>query len=289
MERLVTYDFTSWTPSINQDEDIADHLEQGKVILFPYLPFELTADEKNLLDPHLVSGERKNITYTPESPHLAGLARMEHEITLKNLMARFSQATTALIKTLFPLYAQDLGVARTTFRPVKLDGRLQSLTKDDSRLHVDAFPASPTQGKRILRVFSNINPQGVPRTWRVGEAFTKVAKSFPVHLHPLLEPKHTLLNLFGITKTRRTLYDHVMLSIHDEMKLNEDYQLSADSELFELPAQSTWIVFTDQASHAALGGQHMLEQSFNLPIHALKHPHQSPLRVLEKKLSRKLA
>ena len=32
--------------------------------------------------------------------------------------------------------------------------------KDDTRLHVDSFPATPSGGRRILRVFSNVNPDG---------------------------------------------------------------------------------------------------------------------------------
>lgn len=44
---------------------------------------------------------------------------------------------------------------------------------DDRRLHVDAFPTRPNYGERILRVFANVNPAGVPRAWRVGEPFGK--------------------------------------------------------------------------------------------------------------------
>ena len=33
-----------------------------------------------------------------------------------------------------------------------------SWRKDDSRLHVDAFPSRPNRGERILRVFCNVNP-----------------------------------------------------------------------------------------------------------------------------------
>ena len=55
---------------------------------------------------------------------------------------------------------------------------MQSWRADDRRLHVDAFPSRPNYGERILRVFTNVNPDGEPRVWRVGEPFEAVARRF---------------------------------------------------------------------------------------------------------------
>ena len=68
--------------------------------------------------------------------------------------------------------------AKTSLRPVEVSGRRQSWRKDDTRLHVDSFPSQPSCGKRILRVFSNVNPDGRPRVWKVGEPFEAVARKF---------------------------------------------------------------------------------------------------------------
>ncbi len=54
------------------------------------------------------------------------------------------------------------------------------------------------------------------------------------------------------------------------------------------PPGSTWIVYTDQVSHAAMSGQYVFEQSFYLPIHGLKNESTSPLRTLEHFLNCKL-
>jgi len=42
-------------------------------------------------------------------------------------------------------------------------------------------------------------------------------------------------------------------------------------------------------SHAAMSGQYQLEQTFLLPIGAMREPQRSPLRVLERLKGRRLA
>ena len=79
-----------------------------------------------------------------------------------------------------------------------------------------------------------------------------------------------------------------MLGLHDRGKLDEEYQREAWRERFDFPAGSTWVCFTDQVLHAALGGQYMLEQTFMLPVSAMLHAERSPLRVLERLAGRSL-
>ena len=98
-----------------------------------------------------------------------------------------------------------------------------------------------------------------------------------------------LLEKTGITKGRRSAYDHVMLNLHDQAKLDDEYQRTAPRTHFEFPAQSTWIVFTDRVMHAALAGQFLLEQTFYLPVAAMQDPRLAPLRILEEHYRRRLA
>jgi len=107
-------------------------------------------------------------------------------------------------------------------------------------------------------------------------------------MHPPLVGAHSLLKLFGLTKKKRTLYDHYMLSIHNSMKRDETYQKSAIQEKMEFPSNSSWIVFTDLVSHAALSGQHLLEQTFYLPAEKQLKPDLAPLKKLENYLQRSL-
>lgn len=79
-----------------------------------------------------------------------------------------------------------------------------------------------------------------------------------------------------------------MLQIHDSMKGNEHYQKTVQQETVAFPSGSSWIVYTDQVSHAAMSGQHVLEQTFHMPLNSLKVPSTAPLHVMEKHLKKSL-
>jgi hypothetical protein len=78
------------------------------------------------------------------------------------------------------------------------------------------------------------------------------------------------------------------LGLHDGAKLDAQYQQSSPQLEFSFPAGTTWLCFTDQTMHAALAGQFCLEQTFHLPVEALRFPERSPLRVLERLTGRTL-
>jgi hypothetical protein len=86
-----------------------------------------------------------------------------------------------------------------------------------------------------------------------------------------------LLHWVKATKTLRSAYDHYQLQLHDRMKLDDIYQQDVNKQVVPFPTQSTWIVFTDHVSHAALSGQFLLEQTFYLPVSAMGNPEHSPL------------
>jgi hypothetical protein len=143
-------------------------------------------------------------------------------------------------------------------------------------------------GKRILRIFSNVNPSGRPRCWRLGESFEQVAARFAPAVRPPAPGSLTLMQLFRVTRGRRSLYDHYMLGLHDAMKANDDYQKTCPQSTFDFPALSTWAVFTDSVPHAVTAGQHQFEQTFYLEVDGMAHPEKSPLRILEKQLGKSL-
>jgi hypothetical protein len=79
-----------------------------------------------------------------------------------------------------------------------------------------------------------------------------------------------------------------MLQLHDLGKLDEEYQRGSAHAALDLPAGSTWVVYTDQVLHAALAGQYLFEQTFHLPVDAMVHPENAPLRTLERLSGRSL-
>ena len=132
-------------------------------------------------------------------------------------------------------------------------------------------------GLRILRVFCNINPHGEPRVWHLGEPFDRVIQRFAKQIPDYRASVAKLLKLIKVTKTLRSAYDHYQLQLHDRMKLDDNYQQKVEKKLINFAAQSTWLVFTDQVSHAALSGKFLLEQTFYLPVSAMASPNLSPL------------
>lgn len=281
---------TGWSdePSLDLAQGSIAALERGDVLFLPRLSFAVEVGEDEIFSPGILSSS-KNASFDRGSGYVAGTTLTGGSLDrLRRVMSRFSESASALVNRLFPGYAGRMIRARASFRPAEIAGRRTSWRKDDTRLHVDSFPATPVQGRRILRVFSNVNPAGRPRTWRVGGDFTEVVSRFAARLVLPWPGSATFLRLLRITKTRRTAYDALMLQLHDLMKQDVEFQRECEQELFEFPARSTWIAFTDQVSHAAMAGQYQLEQTFLLPVEAMEDERRSPLRVLERLTGRRL-
>lgn len=276
-------DIHDWQPAAHSHSEVSA-LEQGKVLFLPELAFSLNADERPLIAETTVEPQRKNISFNPQKGRLTGVAREQDAQLIKSMMLRHYQACCQLVAAILPEYQTALHSPINTLRlhPVKSWGAQSSWRKDDSRLHVDAFPSRPNHGERILRLFTNINPQGVSREWRVGEPFPQLAKRFYPRLKGFSPLLSWLQQRAGITKSYRSHYDALMLQMHDEMKADGDYQRQGRQLAISFPAGSSWLCFSDQTPHAAMAGQYMLEQTWFLPVEAMQDPQQSPLRVLER-------
>ncbi|HET8882055.1 MAG TPA: Kdo hydroxylase family protein, partial [Solimonas sp.] len=237
-----------------------------------------------------LSGARKNISYNPANGRLQGAGGdAALEARLRNFLFRYHGSARALVERLFAPYRGHLIDGRASYRPAEIAGRVpKSWRHDDTRLHVDAFPATPVHGRRLLRVFNNINPHGEPRRWQVGEPFAEVATRFAPRAPKPNALAAQLMALTKITKSKRTAYDHYMLQLHDGMKADPDYQAQVVKTPAEFAPGETWIVYSDQVSHAVLAGRYMLEQTFYVPVDALQYPERSPLRVLERVTGRSL-
>lgn len=290
---LHTLTTSSWTAPFStvEQESAITALENGKIVYFPNLSFEFSLAEQALLTPQILIAGMKNISFNPKNNKVKGIIESK-EKSLSSLMTllmiRFFNNSRFLLNNILPHYQGALQIGRTSYRPIEVLGRKASLLKDDTRLHVDAFPATPNQGKRILRVFSNVNPENKARLWHLGEPFEQVAQQFLPKLKKPFLGYRKLLSLLKITKSYRSLYDHMMLSLHDEMKKSDAYQNKVKKTEMPFPAGATWVVMTDCVSHAALSGQFLLEQTFYLEPSKMKDPQKSPLRILEKMLDKKL-
>jgi 3-deoxy-D-manno-oct-2-ulosonic acid (Kdo) hydroxylase len=275
-----------WDP--DPGDRLIEALEGGGVLYFPRLAFRIGSDESSIFTPSIL-GRAKNASFDPRSGTLGGTTLRGRDVdALRGLMHRFSHSAATLVTRLLPAYGRNLQQARASFRPAEIVGRSTSWRKDDTRLHVDSFPATPSGGRRILRLFSNVNPANRPRVWRIGGPFEAVARRFETRLRVPWPGAGQLLALLKITKSRRTPYDALMLQLHDAMKSDEEFQRQSQQTSFDFPPGSTWLCFTDEVSHAATSGQYQLEQTFLLPVDSMLEAHRSPLRILERLKGRTL-
>jgi hypothetical protein len=261
----------------------ASVLESGGLVLFPDMAFALEADERPLIDPAILNGKSKNVSLDPATGRVKGVQVDDAaNAALGRMLSRFADYAEDLLGELTPRYAGALQRRRTSFRPGSVGTRALSPRKDDRRLHTDAFPSNPVQGRRILRVFANINPAGEGRVWELGEDdFQTLAERYRDRIGGSARSAW-LMERLGLTKGRQSGYDQAMLRLHDAAKLDEAYQRTAPKRRMVFPAGCMWVVYTDSVLHAALAGQHALEQTFLMPFEAMETEALAPVRVLER-------
>ena len=284
MDVLFPVEIASWDGPFSAEVQTGtcDALEGGKVLFFPGLGFGFEEQERRLLTPDVSDGKAKNVSLKPGGG-LRGTSCTGADVhLLEQMMERFATTAMRFMGKLIPPYADHLERARTSYRPVEIAGRAASAIHDDTRLHIDAFPSRPMRGRRILRLFTNVNPAGAPREWHVGEPFEDMARRFLPAAREGSRLRAWLLGITGITRETRSPYDGLMLGLHDGAKLDEDYQRNSPRADIPFPASSTWVCYTDQVMHAALAGQFVLEQTFHLDVDAMAAPERSPLRTLER-------
>jgi hypothetical protein len=290
------FDITQWHgPFEAGTRARAQHtLEHGKLLYFPKMPFPLSNSETEFLDGRLTDGKAKNISLDHTSGRLQGTsATGERAERLAAMIERFGAGATRFIKDLLPNYSK-VERARTSYRPVEVEGRPYSVIQDDRLLHVDAFPSRPMKnGRRILRFFANVapfSPSGAgSRHWEVGEPFADFAAKFAPSIKPHFPGKSWAYEKLGVTRGKRSAYDEIMLSLHDAAKRDAHYQKSAPHTALDFPPGSCWLVYTDQVLHAALKGEFALEQTFHFDVTEMGEPDTAPIRVLERITGKTLA
>jgi hypothetical protein len=303
MSVIVLDDFSypeGWN-DLSRSEDRArwccSQLEDGHVLLLERIPFNLPETDLQFLRRQQQSSSslHKNISYRPKQDKLRGFAagRSEDVERLHQIMRNYSaQVVNFLSKFLIP-YSQHWKLDFASFRPLEEKGRDLPIHKRNDLLHVDAFPGRPTRGGRILRCFTNINPSEA-RTWLLGSHFFEIAERYSdgAGLRKIAQsaiaPRSGVRNviarigkLVGIPGVERSAYDKLMLSFHDYLKENADYQREGTRIRADFPPSSTWLAFTDAVPHAVLSGRLALEQTLIVPVNALISPEKSPLRKLE--------
>jgi hypothetical protein len=273
-------------------------LERGQILFFRDLPFDLPAADREYLVAQQWAELRmhKNVSYRPSEDVLRGVSGDPATVERVHAILRnYSSQLIGFLKNFLMPYAGKWTVDFTSFRPFEEERRGLPLHKRNDLLHVDAFPSRPTQGGRILRVFTNLNPSK-PRVWNTAENFELLAKRYAkdAGLDRIADDSwvsRTVQDLgakLGFRAAGRTPYDMFMLGFHDYLKENADFQKNFPKNHLEFPPLSTWLVFTDGVAHAAMSGQFALEQTFLVPPKALVAPDFAPYKILENIAGRSL-
>jgi hypothetical protein len=258
-------------------------LEAGKVLYFPNFGqhgFAPQKEELALFREDIRDPKTRNISLSAGGDLKGVVGDDATKALMAGMIGRFRAEAESLLGNLVPRYGEHLRRGATSFRPAVVQNRVQSWRADDRRLHVDAFPSRPNYGERLLRVFTNVNLEGEPRVWRVGEPFEDVARRFLPKAKPYSAWQAKVLNALHVTKSLRSEYDHIMLQLHDAMKSDLDYQKNAPQVTFNFPPGCAWVCFSDQTSHAVMAGQYMMEHTLQLsPMHQYDKD-ASPLAIL---------
>lgn len=287
------YTRDGWS-SADHSREWCQELESGRMLLFDGVPFELPAEDRDFLlsQKQVESRFHKNISYRPAKDLLRGIASDSPDrARMQDVMRRYSKQVVSFVMRFLAPYAKDFKLDYASFRPLEEESRDLALHKRNDLLHVDAFPTRPTRGARILRVFTNINPQ-VDRVWTTGEPFhvlaPKLAEGAGLRrfANPTLTERVSFAaqrtgHMVGLPVPNRSKYDRFMLHFHDWLKENAEFQSHSPKVRTDFSPGCTWLVYTDGVPHAVLSGQYLLEQTFIIPQRALVAPERSPLQVLE--------
>jgi hypothetical protein len=267
-------------------------LERGRVLFFREPPFPLPQADREFLLAQEWTDLRmhKNVSYRPTEDTLRGISGEAGKIQRIHAIFRdYSAHVIEFAKNFLAPYAKRWRVDFASFRPIEEERRGLPLHKRNDLLHVDAFPSRPTRGGRILRVFTNLNPEK-PRVWNTTDSFESLARTHAERagLRKIAEDDGFVSRTvqdwgakLGFSGFGRTPYDMFMLRFHDYLKENQEFQAACPKVRMEFPPGSTWMVFTDGVAHAVLSGRFAIEQTFLIPPGALVAPQFSPYRILE--------
>jgi len=276
-------------------------LEAGDILYFPVSPPLLSEQDRAFLvtQRQIDASYHKNVSYRPAQDRLRGADQDDpaQRTLFHQIMRGYSQRSIAFMTALLNRYTAGWKIDFASFRPVEEEGRQLSLHSRNDLLHFDSFPSRPSHGDRLLRLFTNINRER-PRIWITTDHFESLAGQFAqrIGLYRKPGPVEVLKQLttraartLGLPVVDRPPYDRYMLKFHHAMKEDTSFQTHCRKDRWEFPAGSSWIVFTDGASHACLSGQYMLEQTFIVRRSSLVFPEKAPIAILEKLAGHSLA
>lgn len=292
-------------PGIEQATKWCAYLEAGLILYFPQSPVPvLKADFEFLSSRQQATGKRhQTIAYNPVRDRLCGFdhrALSAHESErLRVILRRYSDNAAKFLEGFLAPYERRWRLDRTSFQCIQEAGRNTPLRRRNDLLHIDAFPARPTRGWRILRFFQNVHPTQAC-DWVVCEPFPRIVEAFcpailamPRGQSRAASAARRVAEVTGLAdlapRWMRTPYDRFMLQLHNAMKQEAEFQRLCHKVSLQFAPGSSWMVYTETVPHAIRAGQFALEQTLLVDPAATVTPDSAPLALLEKMADARLA
>lgn len=269
-----------------------ERLERGELVVFERCPFPLPAGEDlEFLLACELDGVSKSITLFPDTGLMGGHlpAPPAVEARLKQLLGDFSRVATSWLAGALPRYHAAMRIGPMRFRVAEERGRVIDPRLTGRLLHVDANSDMPALGDSFLRIFVNINPER-DREWLTSLPLAALLDQWGDSVRVAGEGRAPVLRrvrmgigrALGRVQPPDTSYDELMMRLHFYGKTDPYLQMCAPQTHWIFPPGSAWVVFSDLVSHAVVGGQYAIDQTYLVPARAFRRPGRSTKAVIER-------
>jgi hypothetical protein len=280
--------------------ELTDHLERGRVLMFPTPPLELPSDEdirflKEQTPEYHVS---KNISYYPRAGLIRGIkAPDDIQQRTRSILKDYQERVETCLQRLIPTFTQGWRSATSSLRVFEEGNRDIPIRSRSDLIHLDAGTYGASRGDLILRFLTNLDDK--ERVWKCKGTVSDLVETFGEAAglqrgDGLL--RDSILNRMGSGMVRglskvfptmgtleRSAYDQAMRHMHNYMKESDEFQQDPEGMVeIRFPPKSCWLVFADMAGHSCLSGEFAMINTFMVPRRNFRHREFSPWEVLSR-------
>jgi hypothetical protein len=283
-----------------QPFELTDHLERGRLPVFPTPPLQLPSDEELRFLKHQTPRyhTRKNISYYPRARRLLGIrgpAAVEQRTEV--ILSAYQDRVESCLQRLIPSFTPGWTSATCSLRVFEENNRDIPIRSRSDRLHIDAGTYGASRGNLILRFLTNLDDK--ERVWRCKGTVADLVESFAEAaglrrddrllqdglLHRMGSGMvRGLSQVFPVLGTlERSAYDRAMRQMHNYMKESEAFHQESEGMVeIRFKPKSCWLVFADMAGHSCLSGEFAMINTFMVPRQNFRHSEFSPWETLSR-------
>jgi hypothetical protein len=278
--------------TVNLAKTLPQRLEQGEIVYYPASPFEALdeSDRDFLIQQRVAGASGRHVEFEPGSGALHHLASSDSTTNqrLQRILGAFAVRARSWLTDQLPGYAAGWQFGPVTLRTEEEATRSLRFSQREDLLHIDPFPDGPAHGRRLLRLFVNLNPTE-PRVWATSDNLARLLDRFgATGGFPSLEQsswawqvRQGVWQLLDARQRGRSSADDFLLRLHDYLKANDHLQERGPKRFWHFAPGSAWLVMTDGLSHAVLRGRYALEMSVFIDPATLVCPELAPARIVE--------